>query len=51
MLREKGHETKVDLMLLDINMPGMSGLELLGQMRAEDRLKARAGGDVFHVRV
>jgi signal transduction histidine kinase len=39
VLQKKTQERdKVDLMLLDINMPGMSGLELLGRMREEDAL-------------
>ncbi len=29
----------IDLILLDINMPGMDGFELLDQLRTEDRLK------------
>ncbi len=34
-----GRANSVDLILLDINMPGMSGLELLGQMRGERGLR------------
>jgi CheY-like chemotaxis protein len=32
------HDTKIDLVLLDINMPRMNGFELLEQMRSENLL-------------
>jgi two-component system response regulator len=32
-------ETAIDLVLLDLNLPGKSGLELLRELRSDDRLK------------
>ena len=41
MLRAESHKTgNIDLMLLDINMPGMDGFDLLERMQREDALKS-----------
>lgn len=34
-----GHERKIDLGLFDINLPGMSGIELLHQVKSDPELK------------
>lgn len=42
LLREPPYSDapRPDLMLLDLNLPGMDGIQLLGEIRNDDRIKA-----------
>ena len=43
----RAKSSMVDLLLLDINMPGMDGFELLEEIRANEALRRHAGVDLL----